>query len=37
MNSFQKIVIIIATVILIICLILIGISLHNKNGKYLWK
>ena len=32
MNSFQKIVIIIATVILIICLILIGISLHNKNG-----
>ena len=32
MNSFQKIVVIIATVILIICLILIGISLYNKNG-----
>lgn len=33
MNSFQQIVVTIATIILIVCLILIGITLHNKNGK----
>lgn len=33
MNSFQQIVVIIATIILIICLILIGITLYNNNGK----